>query len=336
LKGYFTTIVRSAPVPKGGELVKLDWEARRVEARAPIAPHDPEIDDPNPRGNARGGRGIAFAGDEVIAASYHSLEVFDRDLRPRRTITHPLFAGLHEVFLTPRGTLWAASTAIDAALEVDLSTGRDVRQVWPREIPNFQDRLRLEPADVDKTADNRTRWLEKAHSEHRSHLHLNAVGEWNGETLALLNGFGVIVNLDSEKIVLHDKRIRGGHNLLIGDDGTATVNDSLGRTVRVYDLSERRPVRIHKLRAFPEVTRIVRRHDRAFRAKKALRRLGIRLTPPRPLFVRGADRAGDLLFVGLSPASILAIDERRGTVAGLFRYSKDVRVCVHGLRVLPD
>ena len=58
--------------------------------------------------------------------------------------------------------------------------------------------------------------------------------------------------------------------------------------------------------------------------------------PPRPLFVRGLDRLGDLLFVGVSPATILCIDEHQGKLVDAYSYSQDVGVCIHGLRVVGD
>lgn len=66
---FFSTVVRAAPVEKGGELIQLDWDSKTVLSRIPIAPKNPKIIDPNPRGNARGGRGIVMLNDEIFVAS---------------------------------------------------------------------------------------------------------------------------------------------------------------------------------------------------------------------------------------------------------------------------
>ena len=78
---FFGTVVRGASVASGGELVKLDWGAKRVIRRVPIFPENPRLDhDPNPRGNTRGCRGLVQAGDKLLAADYHTVRVFDLDL----------------------------------------------------------------------------------------------------------------------------------------------------------------------------------------------------------------------------------------------------------------
>ncbi len=102
---YFSTVVRPAASGQGGELVRLDWQTKEIKAALPIAATNPDLKDPNPRGNTRGGRGIAVIDDEVWVASYHTLRVFDRDLRRRRDLTHPLMVGLHETFPTDRGSM---------------------------------------------------------------------------------------------------------------------------------------------------------------------------------------------------------------------------------------
>ena len=132
---YFSTVIRSAPTLQGGEIVRLQWETKRIEARAPVAATDPVLNDPNPRGNTRGGRGIVRYGDEILVCSYHTVKAFDPALRPVRDLGHPLMVGLHEVSATTRGSLLVTCTATDAVLEIDLETGGCLRSWWPREQP---------------------------------------------------------------------------------------------------------------------------------------------------------------------------------------------------------
>ena len=78
---YFGTVIRAAPVRAGGSLVRLDWDSKKILHEVPIVPADPALDhDPNERGNVRGCRGIQVVGDRVIAAAYHTLNVFDLSL----------------------------------------------------------------------------------------------------------------------------------------------------------------------------------------------------------------------------------------------------------------
>src|SRR5208337_1118904 len=107
---YFSTVVRSAPLHLGGELVKLDWDRKEILGRTQIVPNDPMIHDLNPRGGTRGGRGILVKNGEVYAASYHTLHVFDRTLQPLRPISNRLFAGLHEL-CWDGDAIWATATS---------------------------------------------------------------------------------------------------------------------------------------------------------------------------------------------------------------------------------
>ena len=78
---YFGTVVRAAPVKEGGSLFKMDWDTKTIIGEVPNVPIAPTLyHDPNARGNVRGCRGIQLVNDEVIAADYHTLNVFDLDL----------------------------------------------------------------------------------------------------------------------------------------------------------------------------------------------------------------------------------------------------------------
>lgn len=337
---YFTTVIRSAPPLQGGELVCLDWSRKEVLGRVPLAATNPTLEDPNRRGNTRGGRGISLVGSEVVACSYHTLRCFDLDLNPLRDLTHPLMVSLHETCLFGNGhgaSIWTTSTAIDAALEFDLASGNLLRQFWPREMPGLQQALGLTPLPLEKQADNRALFLGSEHTRHEHHVHLNAVALYEGELHALLSKLGVIVNLEQDRIVIEDRQLKGGHNLLISPQGTAWVSHTLGRGVLQFDL--RRGQRERRL-AFgdaPAVRSLVRTADLVYAAKRFLakRRL-LPHTPPRPVFVRGLARHGGFLFVGISPATILQIEEKSGELVDHFTYDRRVAACIHGLEVRGD
>lgn len=340
MKIHFGTVVRMAPLDAGGEIVRLDWETGRVEARQRVVPTDPALDDPNPRGSSRGCRGIVARGDDVIAAVYHSLHFYDAALALRRRLSHGLMVGLHEVHLPSADRVFVTSTAIDGVLEFDLNTGALVRAVWPREMRAFQQRWGLVPMPIDKTEDQRTRHLHQEGGRGPSHMHLNAVTLWEGHLLGLDRVHGAILDLDDQRIVLEDPRLRGGHNLVLLDDGRTVVsNDSLGQTVRFYDLRDARFARAIDLRSFPWVRELERTatHGES-RLRRAVRRLVGRRLPAiaEPLFVRGLAARGGRIWVGTSPAAIVSLDVERGTLEGAFAYTRDVRVCVHGLALSPD
>src|ERR1051325_6947797 len=134
MRVFVSTVVRGTPTETGGgELLSLDWKTKRVLKRVPIAPTNPPIDDPNPRGGGRGGRGIVLLPDELFVASYHSLLGYDFDLNPTRRIDNHQFAGLHELKLVEDG-IWACSTQLGCVIKVDFS-GKLLDSWWAHEDP---------------------------------------------------------------------------------------------------------------------------------------------------------------------------------------------------------
>ncbi len=333
---FFGTVVRSAPVKQGGELIKLNWESKKIESVVPISPTNPSLDhDPNPRGNSRGCRGIEVLGDRVIATTYHTIKVFDRELQHKQDISDGLMVGLHETYHNGDDKIWVSSTAIDAAIEYDLASGKRLNEFWPREIASFQEKLNLTPLEIDKGNDQRTNYLSSKHIKHPSHLHLNAISQWQGNILALFHAFGAIANLSTGEIMIEDPALKKGHNLLILEDGMAISNDTYGRTIRFFDLSSRKLAQVIDITEFKWVKSLENSIERKNKLTKALNKLKLSQSAiARPLFVRGLDCIGELLFVGISPASILCINWKTKELIDAYCYSKDVNTCVHGLKVL--
>lgn len=334
----FGTVVRAVPIAEGGELVLLDWDTKTVEAKVPIRPRNPTIEeDPNPRGNGRGCRGIRQVDGRVLASTYHTLELYDAHLTLVDTLSDGLMVGLHEIARTDRGTVWVTSTAIDAAVEYDLATGERVRASWPREMDGLREALGLEPLDIDKDADNRLRFLDPSATDSESHLHLNALEVHEGSLFALLNAYGVVADLTNGEVVLRHEHLQGGHNLNIGDDGFAIVNDSFGKAVRFYDLDAGELRRTIDLTDYQWVRDLIRWEIPAYWGKEVLRKVGLmESSVAKPLFVRGLVRRGDMLFVGVSPAAILQINWTTGELVDAYQYSSDVHVCIHGLSAMEE
>ena len=332
---YFGTIVRAARVSDGGSLFKLDWESKSIVREVPIVPADPALDhDPNARGNVRGCRGIRVVDDEVIAADYHTLNFFDRDLNLKHKMSHNLMAGLHEIDIAGN-SVWVSSTTLDAVLKYRLADGKKQAEYWPREMPVFQQALALEPLPVDKTIDNRATFLDNASFRGPSHLHLNAVCEFRGEIYALFHSKCVVANLTRGTIVISDKNLKHAHNLIMQEPGVVTINDTHRTVVREYDLATGEQIRAIDIKKMRGIKALVFRS-----AMKALQEMGIsffsthRKATARPLYLRGLAIHGDLIFAGFSPATIVCIDRNTGQLVDYYFHSNDARVCIHGLTVV--
>ena len=332
---YFGTIVRAAQVSEGGSLFKLNWESKTIVREVPIVPADPALDhDPNARGNARGCRGIRVVNDEVIAADYHTLNFFDRDLNLKRKMSHGLMAGLHEIDISGE-SVWVSSTTLDAVLKYGLLSGEKEAEFWPREMPEFQRELELEPLLLDKNADNRTTFLNNTSFRGPSHLHLNAVCEFRGEVYALFHSKCVVVNLTRGTIVINDKNLKHAHNLIMEEPGVVYINDTHRTVIRQYSLASGEQLRAIDIKRMPGIKSLVFRS-----AVRALREMGIsffssrRKATARPLYLRGLTLHEDFIFAGFSPATIVCLDKKTGKLIDYYFHSTDARVCIHGLTAI--
>lgn len=332
---YFGTIVRAAPVSEGGSLFKLDWDSKTIVREIPIVPTNPRLDhDPNARGNVRGCRGIRVVGDDVIAADYHTLNFFDRDLNLKRTISHELMAGLHEIDIAG-DSVWVSSTTLDAVLKYRLVDGTKETEYWPREMPDFQQALDLERLPVDKSIDNRATFLDNTSFRGPSHLHLNAVCEFRGEVYALFHSRCVVANLTRGTIVIRDKNLKHAHNLIMEEPGVVYINDTHRTVIRQYDLASGEQIRAIDIKRMAGIKALVFRS-----AIRALREMGVsffssrRKATARPLYLRGLALHGDWIFAGFSPATIVCIDRKTGELVDFYFHSSDARVCIHGLAVV--
>ena len=329
---YFGTVVRAAPVGEGGGLFKLDWDSKTIIGEVPIVPLEPSVfHDPNARGNVRGCRGIVAVGDQLVAADYHSLNVFDHDLNLKRKISHGLMVGLHESYAAG-SSVWTTSTTLDAALKFRLEDGALEASYWPREMPQFQQSLGVEALTIDKTIDNRLNFLGQDSFKGPSHLHLNAVCEFHGEVYALFHSKCVIANLSRGTIVVQDDKLKHAHNLIMEEPGVIYINDTHRAVVRQYDLETGQQIRAIAIRKMRGINSLLLRS-----AARAIKEMGVsffssrRKATAKPLYLRGLSIHGDYIFAGFSPATIICIDKITGELVDYYYHSNDMRVCIHGL-----
>ncbi|MBI3853516.1 MAG: hypothetical protein HY298_24985 [Verrucomicrobia bacterium] len=331
MRVYLSTVVRGAPAGQAGELIALDWKSKKVLGRAPLAPTNPPLDDPNPRGGGRGGRGIVLLREELFVATYHSLHGFDHALRPTRIITNHNFAGLHELKLVDDG-IWASSTALGAVLKVGFD-GRVLQSWWAHEDPVIREKFSALPFTVEKDKDNRLAYLNGF-----SKLHLNNVEVHKGQVYVCFNNHGAIIRLFPTTVIAHDPELKGCHNGLVTDDEEVLLNDSHHHVVVVFDLHTGHVKRRINLADFPEVARL--KHLRGCRDigwRARLQNFVMRQRVARPLFTRGMCLLdASRILVGVSPATVLEIDYKQGRLLDLCQLSNSANECIHGLEAAPS
>ncbi|MCK5057607.1 MAG: hypothetical protein KAT34_13175 [Candidatus Aminicenantes bacterium] len=316
---YFDTVRRKRPVKKGGELIQLDWSTKRIKKKVRLFPTDPTVKyDPNPRGNSRGGKGILVTADEVYVGTYHTILVFDHNMKLKRRITNNLFVNIHEMCFSGEN-IWVSSAAIDCAVMVNM-TGGTVKTWWPGEEGALQKRFGLTSAAIDKEADNRVKHIHAEPGTKDGHTHLNGIMKSETGTYVLLNRLGVVVRIEpGVQIILEDSLIKGGHSPVVSADGEQLILcSSFNKCILFYDIKSGQLVKKIDLLDFKEVADLHKKHpDQPYN---------------KSIFVRGLELIDKNRFlVGISPASILEIDISREKLLDFYQYSADVGDAVHGL-----
>lgn len=339
MKIVSTTVKRHAPVTAGGCVRITDWTTGEQVAERPVFPTNPSIDDPNPRGNSRGGRGVVICDGAIVVANYHTLEVCDGQLRPIGTISKGNFAGIHE--LSHRGErLFVASTANNSAAELSLEAIRAVvagencampaHHWWPTENAEACEQLGIpQTLYPNKFSDNRLRHLDLHNRGKAGHLHLNAVDADANAVYALLNKPGVILRLDTMQVVLRHPSLEGAHNLnFIAPNRAWVVSTRTGRLVECdVQQGEVRP--IINLNETPFAKKVLAK--RWWGQRWPLGASSGRNSATRPLFWRGLAVNDDWILIGTSPAAILVFDRRTQAYHSVLPFSRDVREIIHGI-----
>jgi hypothetical protein len=333
---YFSTIARYAPSQQSGELVKLNWERKRVLARVPVVPSNPLPTNGQYMGYRGGGRGILLSRNEVYVASYHTIHVFDLALNPLRSFSNNLFAGIHQL-CWEAGNIWAASTALQVAVKVD-TEGGILETWWPADDPVLARRYRLPALEIDRAADHRLAHLD-AGDHCPGNVHLNAVGMLDGRPLFLLNRHGCLVRLRPTEVLACGPGLRRCHNILTTSNRRILINDTLGHKVLVFDADGRFIRRLRLDRLLPVRKILYRWALRSFRLKLAnkcpwplLASYMIRRADSRPVYVRGlCETHRGTILVGISPAAILELDPYSGKLKDFYPFSRDINICIHGL-----
>jgi hypothetical protein len=324
---YLSTVIRGAPISEGGHLYKIDWDQKQILKKQAIAPPAPEINDPNPRGNTRGGRGILVDQDRIKVATYHSLLEYDHELKALDVKSGNLLVGLHEISAQDTSIL-AAATAIDGVVEIK-ADGSEGAFWHVSESETLRRELGLAPQAYDPQTDHRLRFLDAQHLKSSNHTHLNAVTVFNGERWVLLNQFGIVFNIDRDQIIVRNPDIRGCHNLIVTSD-LIYVNDTLGKRVMIYDHEGHLQKQIDLLKV-REIQKLYRK-VRSQRLLMLYNYLFQKQRLARPLFVRGLALGEDnQLFVSFSPATIAQFDMNSNKLVDMLNISRDLVCAPHGL-----
>jgi len=307
---YVSTVIRGCSnAEMTGFFYKIDWRSREILEKIPVPSRAAGVF--GSRGGSRGGRGIAVFGDTVYAATFDKILMFDRQLLPRKAISHPLVLGHHELQADAAG-IWCCSTLIDAVVRLSHDGQLLDACFMCEEDALLSSGVKRVPRD--RTVD----YMGQAHDDTESarfdeQLHINTVTADHdaGTVVAWASNTGHLVQIRPHvEILAYVPHLRFSHNVqLVGDD--LFVNHTRASAFQIYSRDQLTTPRAHvdlETRDTP---------SEQFATSGWIRGL-CRITP-------------DLLVVGTSPAGLISIDLNTMTVVDRMQLETDVRHAVHGL-----
>ncbi len=329
---YIGTVVRSGSIINGGKLLSIDFENKRINKSISIFPQNPSTEkvDTNKRGNSRGCRGIFKYNEFLVACDFHSLLFLDSNLEVKYKISDHGMVGLHELYFDEKNEkVYLTSTTINTIIVVDLKMRKVVDRIYLNSDEKIVKDLSLSSKKkINFDTDFRISSIAKDLKNDSDHMHLNAITMYKGDILVLLNRKGIIYNITKREIVLQHDNLIGGHNISISEDLLFSCN-TLGHSLFIYSLEKKVVVKEIDIKKFKIIKfldikgKIINIIDSCFFLK--------RYKVVKSLFCRGLQIDGDFVFMGTSPAIVLKINWKNGTLIDSFKISSNPRVCVHGL-----
>jgi hypothetical protein len=317
-----TSSVRWAWVSEVSSYLRvIDLEQERVTFLAPVPESRWREHDPNPRGGARGARGISVHGDRLVVANGERLFVFDTSWQLVDQLSHPMLSNVHDILAEENG-IWATACGCD--MLVRLSWEGQLEEWWSfRDDRGLYRKLGYHRRNLPRVSPDLDYRDPRVQAETADLVHLNGVVR---SADGLLLSFGCVTNTgeaDAFAIVgLADKRPRRSRNasLLLHRRGVGVPNHNIGQEgdLLVYNDSN--------------ANRLV-----AVDASTGEERISVDI-PGDPGFARGLARIGPgrWLVGSQAPLAIYALDLRRGEIVATYPLGGVENETVYGICVLPD
>ncbi len=121
-KYLITTVRRYAPFNEpSGYIYTVDFEHKKILKRSIFIEPEMREFETNPRGGMRGIKGIFVTDDHVAIANYSNVFLFDLNWQPKKVITHPSCAGIHDIIFS-NNSIWVTSSRSDTLFSFDFSS----------------------------------------------------------------------------------------------------------------------------------------------------------------------------------------------------------------------
>jgi hypothetical protein len=299
----------------------LDLDRERVTFIAPVPESEWREHDPNPRGGARGARGVSVYEDRLVIANGERLFVFDTSWRLVAQLTHPMLSNVHDVLAEEDG-IWVTACGCDMLVRV--SWEGELVDWWSfrsdRSVYRLLGYRRRNLPRVSPDLDYRDPRVQAASADV---VHLNGVVRGSD---GLLLSFGCVTNTGDENasaIVLLGEQGRFGRrraSLLLHKRGAAVPNHNIGEEdgLLVYNDSN--------------ANRLV-----AVDVATGEERVAVDI-PGDPGFARGLARIGPgrWLVGSQAPLAVYEVDLGRREIVATHELGGVENETVYGICVLPE
>ena len=266
-----------------------------------------------------GARGITSNARHVFVALQNSIVVYDKNLDTIvGRMDHPLFNGIHEI-VWANDRLYVTCAVTDAILVMS-GEGREMERFTLGNNKFFLEEFRLPARELDNRLDYRV-----VHLAERLY-HVNNVQILSGNVYAHFFRQGSFVKIfPGAEVIIQDKKLRQSHNGQFSPNGQfILINDSGNAMLRIYD-AKGKPLRQIDFRNSPlpiDFSKQARFEQNHFINSGWLRGMA---------FSRENE---EIVFVGMSPAIVVALNYVSGEMVDFFRLRKDFSIGVHGLHNL--
>ena len=207
-----TTVVREAPLEGHGFVYVIDWDRKEVVRK--FQPPPPRATSLGPRGGARGFRGVTFSGDVCYIANYDTLFGYDKDWNLVDTISHKLFADIHEIE-SDGDCIWITSTGVDGILKIN-GAGHLLEQHFLGELSEEERaQLGMLAREICRKTDHRiAEPLPNLHVAHPNGLSING-----NRIYVTLFRPGAVIALNPFEVIWRDDAYYGLHSSRVFDHG---------------------------------------------------------------------------------------------------------------------
>ena len=324
-----TTVVRAVKEGEShGGLFMIDLETEKVTT---VYNYNDSSVDFSGRGSGRGLRGIAFDRDKVYVAGSSELFVFDNSWNQITSFKNDYLDLCHEICLY-NSLLYLTSTSYDSILVFDTKKEKFVsafqfsfnnyRKIRALRFLNhiFFKISGIRPLLVDEKIKVRAFNPDACNEVGRTNtLHLNHVFIRDKKICFSGLKLSSIQEFDFQKTRKAVNIPGGTHNAVIRDQDTIMMNNTRKDEVLVKN---QRTKEIHrwKVPKYPD-HELIHTDIPGFHARQG--------------FARGLAFFEHYLIGGSSPATISVYNMQTKEVIKSINFSKDIRVTIHGLEVIP-